>query len=127
WLEALKTANMPLYDVQWDTAVVLEKTRLKNGQDSIRVGLKDGRTLPLTTRGSRTRQALDIHDLIYVRVTEQKKSTRVELRSRPQVQGAAVVLDNRTGAILAMTGGFSYPLSQLNRATQTRRQPGSAL
>jgi membrane carboxypeptidase/penicillin-binding protein len=43
------------------------------------------------------------------------------------VQGAALVLENRTGRILAMTGGFSYPLSQLNRATQAQRQPGSAI
>ncbi len=38
-----------------------------------------------------------------------------------------VVLENKTGRILAMTGGFSYPLSQLNRATQAQRQPGSAI
>jgi penicillin-binding protein 1A len=43
------------------------------------------------------------------------------------VQGAAVILDNKTGRILGMAGGFSYPLSQLNRVTQARRQPGSAL
>ncbi len=34
------------------------------------------------------------------------------------VQGAAVVLENKTGRILAMSGGFSYPLSQLNRVSQ---------
>ena len=55
------------------------------------------------------------------------KSPRAELRVRPTVQGAAVVLENKTGRILAMAGGFSYPLSQLNRATQSQRQPGSAL
>jgi membrane carboxypeptidase/penicillin-binding protein len=43
------------------------------------------------------------------------------------VQGAAIVLENKTGRILAMVGGFSYPLSQLNRTTQSQRQPGSAL
>jgi membrane carboxypeptidase/penicillin-binding protein len=43
------------------------------------------------------------------------------------VQGTVVVLENKTGRILAMTGGFSYPLSQLNRATQAVRQPGSAI
>jgi membrane carboxypeptidase/penicillin-binding protein len=37
------------------------------------------------------------------------------------------VLENQTGRILAMTGGFSYPLSQLNRVTQSQRQPGSAI
>jgi len=43
------------------------------------------------------------------------------------VQGAALVLENRTGRILAMAGSFSYPLSQLNRTWQTQRQPGSAI
>src|SRR5204862_5454196 len=38
-----------------------------------------------------------------------------------------VVLEHRSGRILAMTVGFSYPLSQLNRATQSVRQPGSAI
>src|SRR5262249_42626668 len=37
------------------------------------------------------------------------------------------VLENKSGRILAMSGGFSYPLSQLNRATQSVRQPGSAI
>ena len=46
---------------------------------------------------------------------------------RPSVQGTVVVLENKTGRILAMAGGFSYPLSQLNRATQAQRQPGSAI
>ena len=42
---------------------------------------------------------------------------------RPKVQGAAVVLENKTGRILAMAGGFSYPLSQLNRTRQARASP----
>ena len=54
-------------------------------------------------------------------------AARAELRVRPTVQGAAVVLENKTGRILAMAGGFSYPLSQLNRVTQSQRQPGSAI
>jgi membrane carboxypeptidase/penicillin-binding protein len=46
---------------------------------------------------------------------------------RPVVQGATIVLENKTGRILAMAGGFSYPLSQLNRVTQAARQPGSTI
>ncbi len=41
-------------------------------------------------------------------------------------QGAAVLLDVRTGEILAMCGGIDSAKSQFNRATQARRQPGSA-
>ena len=37
------------------------------------------------------------------------------------------MLENKTGRILAMAGSFSYPLSQLNRTSQTQRQPGSAI
>jgi membrane carboxypeptidase/penicillin-binding protein len=55
-----------------------------------------------------------------------KTAARAELRARPAVQGAAVVLENKTGRVLAMAGGFSYPVSQLNRVTQAHRQPGSA-
>jgi membrane carboxypeptidase/penicillin-binding protein len=37
-----------------------------------------------------------------------------------------VVLENKSGRILAMTGGFSYSTSQLNRVAQSQRQPGSS-
>src|SRR5205814_138494 len=99
--------------------------------------LTDGRILPLTTRGVVTRRSLNAYDVVYVRVIEDKgdavrhsdgsTAAQAQLRVRPQVQGAALVLENKTGRILAMTGGFSYPLSQLNRVTQSQRQPGSAL
>ena len=41
-------------------------------------------------------------------------------------QGAVVILDARTGMILAMVGGRDYENSQFNRATMAYRQPGSA-
>jgi penicillin-binding protein 1A len=44
----------------------------------------------------------------------------------PRVQGALVALDVATGAIRAMVGGVDFATSQFNRATQARRQPGSA-
>jgi penicillin-binding protein 1B len=40
-------------------------------------------------------------------------------------QAALVALDSRTGNVLAMVGGRDYAESQLNRATDARRQPGS--
>ena len=48
------------------------------------------------------------------------------LRQVPDIDGALVALDPHTGRVLALTGGFSFQASEFNRATQARRQPGSA-
>ena len=128
WQEALQSARLPLYDVQFRPgAVVIEKCALRGGGESIKVGLADGRVLPLNVRGS-IQRSLKLYDVVLVQVTEAKGKSpaRAEIRVRPVVQGAAVVLENKTGRILAMAGSFSYPLSQLNRTTQSQRQPGSA-
>ena len=45
----------------------------------------------------------------------------------PEVSGALVAIDPHTGRVLAMTGGFSYELSQFDRATQAKRQEGSSI
>ena len=46
-------------------------------------------------------------------------------RDRQVQQGAVVVLDSRTGGILAIAGGRDYRQSQFNRASMALRQPGS--
>jgi penicillin-binding protein 1A len=123
WLVALKALRMPLYDVHWTPAVVLQ-----TGKNGIRVGLPDGRTAPLSGVGGEAARALNLYDVVYARVSGSGKNGAVaRLRVRPTVQGAALVLENKTGRILAMAGGFSYPLSQLNRTWQTERQPGSTI
>ena len=128
WQQALEGARLPLYDVHWPAAVIIEKTAVRGGGEILRVGLADGRILPLSVPRAANLRALNLHDVVLVNVTDVRgKNPRAELRVRPTVQGAAVVLENKTGRILAMAGGFSYPLSQLNRATQSQRQPGSAL
>ena len=47
-------------------------------------------------------------------------------KDRRASEGAALIIDNETGAIRAMVGGRDYLKSQFNRATQARRQPGSS-
>ena len=47
------------------------------------------------------------------------------LEQAPQLEGALVAIDNRTGEILAMVGGFSFERSKFNRAVQAYRQLGS--
>ncbi len=48
------------------------------------------------------------------------------LRQIPRVSGALVALDPHTGRVLALVGGFDFATSEFDRATQARRQPGSA-
>lgn len=48
------------------------------------------------------------------------------LRQIPAVNGAIVALDPHTGRVLAMVGGYDFTRSEYNRATQAKRQPGSA-
>jgi len=128
WQRALATARLPLYDVHWTPAIVLEKPSGKKGE-TWRVGLADGRILPLAIDNATAQRKLTLYDVVLTRVTDGsgKTAARADLRIRPVVQGAVVVLENKTGRVLAMTGGFSYPLSQLNRASQAVRQPGSAI
>ena len=128
WQRALANAGLPLYDVHWTPALLVGKTGGKKGE-AWRVGLTDGRILPLLVENAKARGMLALYDVVLVRIVDTKRKTaaRAELRVRPVVQGTVVVLENKTGRILAMTGGFSYPLSQLNRATQSVRQPGSAI
>jgi membrane carboxypeptidase/penicillin-binding protein len=140
WQQALTAIRLPLYDVHWDIAVVLDKGG-KRGDGVIHVGLLDGRIMPLNAWTADVRRNLNVYDVIYVRLMDGKTdnkppakgktaaavATQAQLRVRPTVQGAALVLDNKSGRILAMAGSFSYPLSQLNRTSQTQRQPGSAI
>lgn len=126
WQRALRNARAPLPDVQWQLALVVEKPSPKSG--TYRVGLSDGRILPLRTNNANALRRLQLYDVIYVRVGDNRGRNTItaELRVRPVVQGAALILENKTGRVLAMAGGFSHALSQLNRTSQTRRQPGSA-
>ena len=51
---------------------------------------------------------------------------QLTLEQTPQVEGALLSLDPRTGGILAMVGGYDFKRSEYNRTVLSRRQPGSA-
>ena len=62
-------------------------------------------------------------DIIYVK---NLKENIFSLQQLPKVNGGIVVMDPFTGRVLALSGGFSFKQSEFNRATQAKRQPGSA-
>ncbi len=69
-------------------------------------------------------EVLAVGDIILLDPPREDRGWR--LAQAPQVQGALVALDPRDGAIAALAGGFEFAGSKYNRATQARRQPGSA-
>ena len=54
------------------------------------------------------------------------KTVHATLDQTPIVQGALLAIDNATGEIKAMVGGYDYGKSQFNRAVQASRQVGSS-
>ena len=48
------------------------------------------------------------------------------ITQQPEVEGAFIALDPRSGAVRAMVGGFDYSKSKFNHVTQAWRQPGSS-
>ena len=75
------------------------------------------------TRKKSFEDFLILNDIIYVKKIKQNKW---DLKQLPKINGAILVMDPYTGRVLAMVGGFSFKLSEFNRATQAKRQPGSA-
>src|SRR5215813_11397758 len=48
WQQALEATRLPLYDVHWPAAVIIEKSAVKGGGETLKVGMADGRVLPLS-------------------------------------------------------------------------------
>src|SRR6266849_5847277 len=67
-------------------------------------------------------------DLAQFSILELRDNTvRVQLEQQPAPQGAMIAIDNATGEIKAMVGGYSFEDSKFNRATQAFRQVGSSV
>ncbi len=132
-----------LEEDQWVKAVV---TSVKKKGASVRFGKLDG-YVPLASMWwvrepdpkksheqvrdpDDARKVLKKGDVIWTSVLKvpEKASKPVDLalEREPEVEGAIVSLDPRTGEVVALSGGYSFSRSQFNRATQARRQCGSA-
>ena len=127
----------PLWDVpEWKLAIVLEME-----QNEAKIGIRPDAKVDGTAGDERVTgqlpgpeipwvskkldQVLKVGDVIYVSPVEGKDGVYT-LQQPPEVEGALVAMDPRTGRVLAMVGGFSFARSEFNRATQALRQPGSS-
>jgi len=79
--------------------------------------------------GPKLADAFHPDDRVLVRleaVDHNRKTLTLALAQEPEMEGALLALDPRTGQIKAMVGGYDFQRSKFNRAIQARRQPGSA-
>jgi penicillin-binding protein 1B len=99
---------------------VLEQLKEQYGRDALTSeGLRVFTTLDM--RAQRHAQRALVEGL------KRLEESYASLRKTPgQLQGAMVVMDPQTGYVKALVGGRDYRRSQFNRATQAKRQPGSA-
>jgi penicillin-binding protein 1A len=132
WAEALAALEPPAGLGDWQLAVVLGGSK-----EAYEIGLKEAvtgsiayHTMEWAThtpdgRSMNAANVLEPGDVVAVeRIPDVPRSYL--LRQIPKVSGALVAMDPHTGRVLAMEGGYAYDKTQFNRATQARRQPGSA-
>ncbi len=83
------------------------------------------------TGTSSMRRLLEVGDLVLVRLPDElpeeaEAEIPVALLQEPEIEGALIAMDNQSGAILALVGGFDFARSEFNRAVQSSLQCGSA-
>ena len=118
------SSYVPDRSLKWKLAKVVDIKKLivKIEISNKEIGFIEFKTINWTRKKS-FEDIFKVNDIIYVKKIEKNKW---ELKQLPKINGGIVVMDPHTGRVLAMAGGFSFKLSEFNRATQAKRQPGSA-
>ena len=144
WGLPLGKIDVPSYIAPWRLGVVLSMEKAKAV-----IGLRpqkqpggkiasDRHAVELTfeevkwakSKGNAPKKMSDVFavgDVVYVAPKDEEDLAGAwSLMQIPEVGGGLIALDPHTGRVLAVVGGFSFGLSQFDRALQARRQPGSA-
>jgi penicillin-binding protein 1A len=111
------------------SAIVLEATPRK-----ITAVRQNGDSVEITGEGLKPAQSglsdkappnIKLRRGAIIRVSKTVKNTW-EITQLPEVEGALVAIDPRSGAIKALVGGFDFDKNKFNHVTQAWRQPGSS-
>ena len=122
WTKNLKNFKLE-NSIGWELAIVkkIKKFTIEIETQSKKKGIIEYQDITWTRK--EFNEILKKGDVIYVK----KISENIySLKQLPIANGGIVVIDPYTGRLLAMSGGFSFKKSEFNRATQAKRQPGSA-
>ncbi len=134
WQADLKKIQKPTGSGDWEHVVILdlEATQAK-------IGFSNGATgyLPLSECGwaalcltgqQRGKPPTRMSDIVHVGdvvLVSQVEADRFRLEQVPNVTGALIAMDPKTGRILALVGGYDFEMNQYNCALQALRQSGS--
>ncbi|HEX8233833.1 MAG TPA: penicillin-binding protein 1A [Caulobacteraceae bacterium] len=121
WERQVRAISPPAERREWRAAIV------ETTGGAVRVRTVEGGAGPLASEDlawAKAGKGLNEGDLVWVEPTD---GGAFRLRQTPQVNGALVVVEPHSGRTLALVGGYSFSLSKFNRATQAKRQPGSAI
>nr|WP_234989416.1 penicillin-binding protein 1A [Brevundimonas sp. SH203] len=121
WQAKALRGQIPPERRTWEAAAV---ESVSGGAVRIRTAKTDktGTLLGADVAWANANHPLKRGELIFV----EAKGGQYALKQVPRVNGALVAIEPQSGRVLAMVGGYSYALSSFNRATQAKRQPGSA-
>jgi penicillin-binding protein 1A len=121
WRETALKGVRPPERRAWEAAAIESVSgntvRIRTARDD-----RTGTLIPSDAAWANANRQLRRGDLIFV----EARGGQYALKQVPRVNGALVAIEPQSGRVLAMVGGYSYALSSFNRATQARRQPGSA-
>jgi penicillin-binding protein 1A len=146
WGVALGAIDSPSDIAPWRLGVVLDAQKAKaivglkpaRQQDGSLVAAREAvevnfdemkwaRALPRRLEPKAVTDVLSPGDVIYVAPKDPANVAGVwSLMQIPEVGGGLIAMDPHTGRVLAVAGGFSFAMSQFDRAIQAKRQPGSS-
>lgn len=102
--------KLSINDTQWASIVIDPKTKKTNA-----------------IKGFNLTKILRPGDVVKVKVKDVKgRDVYLALEQEPEVEGAVVAVEQGTGFIRTLVGGYDYTKSEYNRAIYAKRQPGSA-
>ncbi|VTU12779.1 Penicillin-binding protein 1A [Variovorax sp. SRS16] len=119
---------------QPDVGDVLSAVVLSAGPKEVRAVRGNGDTLSITGEGlglvraalsDRAAPNLKVRRGAVIRVAKTPKDSW-EITQLPEVEGALVAMDPKSGDVKALVGGFDYSQNKFNHVTQAWRQPGSS-
>ncbi len=107
------------------TLLLRDNTTIELGWDGIRWARAYRTVNSMGPAPQRSSDVLSKGDIVRVFQKQEGQGPVWRLTQLPRVQSGLIAMEPTTGAIVALSGGFSFNHNNFNRVTQAWRQPGS--